>query len=97
MPVMDASGVARRGFGPWASWASALLPVGSSPDVAPSELERMDGVLLFGLGVRPSSLDFVPVGGGGVLEFFSGLFPTFFQIFFFFFSCISIACFAIRT
>ena len=42
MPVMDASGVARRGFGLWASWASSLLPVGSTPGVAPSELEWMD-------------------------------------------------------
>ena len=42
MPVMDASGVAGRGFGLWASWASASLPVGSTPGVAPSELEWMD-------------------------------------------------------
>ena len=53
----------------------------------------VDGlVLLFGLGVRPSSLDFVPVGGG-VFELFSGLFLGLFSNF----DCFSIAYFAIRT
>ena len=43
-------------------------------------------MLLFGLGVRPSSLDFVPVGGVGFFELFSGLFSNFSRIFFFIFS-----------
>ena len=42
MPVMDASGVVRRGFELWASWVSSLLPVGSTPGVTPSELGWMD-------------------------------------------------------
>ena len=83
MPVMDASGVVRRGFELWASWVSSLLPVGSTPGVTPSELGWMDWCSFSGSEFALRRLISYPWGGGGISNFFPDFSRTFLEFFLF--------------